>query len=84
MSWHDSHSGKRLARLPPRSRITQTSIAVISERKRCGSALAHRLALVEAIVQSLQFELEPRPQVPKGTLTSLVYSSTYTDSEALN
>lgn len=34
-------------------------------------SVRERLALMEAIIQSLQFELEPRSQVPKGTLTRL-------------
>lgn len=33
--------------------------------------VSDRLALAEAIIQSLQFELETRQKVPKGTLTRL-------------
>lgn len=34
-------------------------------------SVSDRLALVEAIVQSLQFELEPRPPLPEGVLERL-------------
>lgn len=34
-------------------------------------SVSDKLALVEAIVQSLQFELEPRPPVPEGVVERL-------------
>lgn len=34
-------------------------------------SVSDKLALVEVIVQSLQFELEPRPPVPEGVLERL-------------
>ena len=34
-------------------------------------SVSDRLALVEAIIQSLQFELEPRPPVPEGVVERL-------------